>query len=62
MGIIPNETLMAGNDADEDTPAEKNGMRVFILTDCLINKSGRDISAYPNGGLTELMKYIEENK
>ena len=42
--------------------AEKLGMRVFLLTDCLINKDGRDISCYPQGGFSELMAYIMEGK
>ena len=51
---------MVGNDAEEDTAAEKLGITVFLLTDCLINKKERDISAYPHGGFEELLKYTEE--
>ena len=49
---------MVGNDADEDMIAEKLGMRVFLLTDCLINRGGKDISRYPHGGFPELMEFI----
>lgn len=58
LGVKPEECLMVGNDAMEDTAAEKIGMKVFLLTDCLINKENIDISAYPNGGFDELMRYI----
>ncbi|MBR5288063.1 MAG: HAD family hydrolase [Clostridia bacterium] len=59
LGLAAQECLMVGNDADEDMIAEKLGMRVFLLTDCLINKSGRDLSAYPQGGFAQLSAYIE---
>lgn len=58
LGLKAEECLMVGNDAKEDTAAEELGIRVFLLTDCLINKEGKDISAYPQGGFDELMAYI----
>lgn len=59
LGAAPEDCLMVGNDVTEDMVAGTLGMRVFLLTDCLINKDGEDISAYPNGGLEELMAYIK---
>ena len=35
------------------------GMKVFLLTDCLINREEKDISNYPNGNYDDLIKYIE---
>lgn len=58
MALDPAECLMVGNDSDEDMIAEKLGMRVFLLTDCLINRSGKDISVYPNGSFEALEAYI----
>lgn len=58
----PQECLMVGNDVTEDMVAEEIGMKTFLLTDCLINKENKDISAYQNGGFDELMKYLEEIK
>ncbi len=58
-GSAPEECLMVGNDADEDLVAEGLGMRVFLLTDHLLNKSGRDVSRYPQGGFNRLLSYIE---
>lgn len=55
----PEECIMVGNDVSEDMIAEKLGMKVFLLTDCLINKEGKDISMYPNGGFAELRVYLE---
>lgn len=52
------DCLMVGNDVTEDMVAETLGMKVFLLTDCLINKHGKDISAYPQGSFDELISYI----
>lgn len=38
--------------------AENIGMKVFLLTDCLINKKNTDISIYPHGSFDELMNFI----
>ncbi len=58
LGLRPEECAMVGNDADEDMIAGTIGMKVFLLTDCLINKSGKDIGVYPNGGFEELKQFI----
>lgn len=60
LSLNPTECLMVGNDAEEDAAAEKLGMRVFLLTDCLINKKGKDISGYPHGGFKELTEYTDK--
>lgn len=59
IGCEPQECLMVGNDVTEDMIAAKLGLNVFLVTDCLINKKQEDISNYPHGDFSELMKYIE---
>ena len=59
LSLDPCECLMVGNDVDEDMITEQLGMRVFLMTECLINKSGKDISVYPRGGFKELSEYID---
>lgn len=59
MGVEPEECLMVGNDVDEDMVAENLGMRVFLLTNDLINKSGTDINKFPHGDFDALKKFIE---
>ena len=59
IGVAPAECLMVGNDVDDDMPAKDAGMQVFLLTDCLLNRHGKDISAYPQGSFAELMNYIQ---
>ena len=58
-GVAPEECLMVGNDVDEDMVAQDLGMKVFLLTDCLINKSNKDISVFPNGSFEQLIDYID---
>ena len=58
--IQPEECLMVGNDVGEDMIARTLGMKVFLLTDCLINKNNADISVFPHGSFPELMSYIQE--
>ncbi len=60
LGAAPEECLMVGNDVGEDMVAAQLGMKVFLLTDCLINRQGEDISCYPNGGFKELAAFINE--
>ena len=50
---------MVGNDVTEDMVAETLGMKVFLLTDCLINKKNVDISRYLQGGFAELKAYLQ---
>ena len=49
-----------GNDADEDLAAADAGMQVFLLrNDYLLNKSGKDLSCYPQGDFSDLIAYID---
>lgn len=60
LGVSAEECVMVGNDVSEDMIASTLGIKVFLLTDCLINKDGVDISAYPNGSFAELSRFIDE--
>ena len=59
IGVASEECLMVGNDVSDDMIAERLGMKVFLFTDCLINKENKDITQYPNGSFDELITYIE---
>ena len=59
IGCQAADCLMVGNDVTEDGAAGKTGMDVFLLTDCLINREEKDISAFPQGSFPELRAYIE---
>ena len=59
LGVSAEECLMVGNDVGDDMVARELGMKVFLLTDCLINKNEEDISVYPNGSFTDLLDYVK---
>ena len=59
LGVSAEECLMVGNDVGEDMIAETLGMKVFLLTDCLINRENKDISLYLNGSFEDLMQFVE---
>ena len=58
MALEGSDCLMVGNDVGEDMVAETLGMKVFLLTDCLINKDDADIVRWPHGGFDDLMAYL----
>ncbi len=58
--LEPQECLMVGNDVEEDMVARSLGMDVFLLTDCMINRKGEDISGYPRGSFDELLLYVKQ--
>ena len=60
IGCAPEECAMVGNDVGEDMIARELGMQVFLLTDCIINKQGIDINAYPHGGFEELLEWLKK--
>ncbi len=57
--LSPEECVMVGNDVDEDMVAAELGIRVFLLTDCTINRHGKDISSYPQGDFDDLLSFIQ---
>ncbi len=58
LNLKAEQCLMVGNDVTEDMIAREVGMKVFLLTDCLINKDAEDISHYPHGSFPALLEYV----
>lgn len=58
LNVKPEECVMVGNDVGEDMIAQELGMKVFLLTDCLINKHCKNIDQYPHGDFDALLAYI----
>ena len=59
MGLEPEEVLMVGNDVSDDMVVSELGMKVFLITDYLINKDNKKIDVYPNGTFEDLAKHIK---
>ena len=62
LNLKGEECLMVGNDVSEDMIAESLGMKVFLLTDCLLNPDGKDISVYSHGTFEDLEKYLKKER
>lgn len=58
LNLKPENCVMVGNDVQEDMIAREFGMKVFLLTDSLINRTGEDIGKFPHGSFPELMTFI----
>jgi len=58
LDVQPENCVMVGNDVSEDMIAHTLGMKVFLLTDCIINKENWNIDQYPHGSFPELMNFI----
>ncbi len=57
--LEPEKCLMVGNSVSEDLAAEKAGMKVFLITDCLVNDNNEDYSSYPNGSFSDCISFIK---
>ncbi|MCD7729155.1 MAG: HAD family hydrolase [Clostridia bacterium] len=57
-GCNPQDCIMAGNDVTEDMVARTLGLKVYLVTDCIINRKNEDISAYPHGNFAEMSDYL----
>lgn len=60
LDVLPQECIMVGNDVQEDMIAAELGMKVFLITDTLINKTSEDISHFPQGSFNDLIDYINK--
>ena len=58
IGVSPEDCVMVGNDVDDDMIAETIGMKVFLLTDNLVNRQNKDITVYNRGSFAELKKFL----
>ncbi|MBR5125241.1 MAG: HAD family hydrolase [Oscillospiraceae bacterium] len=60
LNCNPENCVMVGNDVQEDMIARELGMQVFLLTDCIIDRTGGSIDQYPHGSFPELITFIQE--
>lgn len=60
-GTDPKECIMVGNDVDEDMVAAKLGMKVFLVTDYMLNKHNKDINEFPHGDFHAALEFIKNN-
>lgn len=58
IGKRPQDCLMVGNDVAEDMCAGELGMETFLITDCLINKDGVDITQFTHGTFADFYQFV----
>ncbi len=61
LGLKADECIMVGNDVGEDMIAEQLGLKVFLLTDQLINDDNLPTECYPQGNLDDLQLFLQDN-
>ena len=60
FNLKPEETMMVGNDVNEDMIAEKLGLDTYLILNCLKNPKYLDISKFKKGKLKDFYQYILE--
>jgi FMN phosphatase YigB (HAD superfamily) len=55
----PEECLMVGNDAIEDLAAGNIGIATYLMTDCLVNPTGVDLSTTPHGTFAAFHEIVQ---
>ena len=55
------ECIMVGNDVGEDMIAQKLGLKVFLLTDQLINDDNLPWEHIPHGDMYDLQLFLQDN-
>ena len=58
--INPKESIMIGNDVDEDMCSEKLGFDTFLITDSLVNRDNKDFSKYKNGSFQSFYDFLTD--
>ena len=60
-GFSPDDSIMVGNDVDEDMCAEKLGFDTFLVTDYLINRHNKSIEKYKRGSFEDFYNLLIES-
>lgn len=56
--IKPSESIMIGNDVDEDLCSAQLGFDTYLITECLINREGKDFSNHKNGSFEDFYNFL----
>ena len=59
-GIHPEESIMIGNDVNEDMIASRLGFDTYLITDCLINRDNKDLSLYKHGSMQDFYNFLSD--
>lgn len=56
----PSQTIMIGNDIDEDMIVQEINIETYLLIDKLINKNNKDINNFRHGNFQQLYDFIKK--
>lgn len=59
--LNPEETMMIGNDVEEDMIAEKLGLKTYLITNCLKNTKGLSTERFDKGTLRDFYQLISKS-
>ena len=60
LGVSPQETLMVGNDVQEDLVSAKVGMKTFLVDEMLIHRSGDAIFSHWRGSMAQCAEFLRK--
>jgi FMN phosphatase YigB (HAD superfamily) len=60
IGKRPDECMMVGNDVFDDLPAQKLGIKTYLITDCLINKHNLPNTADHTGSYQDFLTFVKQ--
>ena len=58
--LVSQETMMIGNDVQEDLISKQLGLTTFLVTDCLLNRKEEEIITDYQGSLSDLLEFIKK--
>ncbi|MFW6306827.1 MAG: HAD family hydrolase, partial [Bacillota bacterium] len=58
INLNPGECIMVGNDMQEDMVAGELGIKTFLITDYLINRTEEDLDCDWKGSFEDLINYF----
>jgi FMN phosphatase YigB (HAD superfamily) len=61
LSLVPEETIMIGNDVHEDGIAQTLGIDCYIITDFLVNRQNQEISTKWSGSFDEFFSLIKNS-
>ena len=60
LGVEPSDCIMIGNDVEEDGCAAKVGMKVMLVTDCLLNQKNLPMDSFETGTLSDVLAWAKD--
>lgn len=59
LGVKPSDCIMIGNDVGEDGCAASLGIKVMIVTDCLLNPKNLPMDSFETGTLADVLAWAK---